>query len=76
MGKTHEMHENTECVTHIDVDGKLAAIGTRNSIKLLDLVENKLVENVKPIQVKGWMLSFLYPHVFVVFKPGTWWAVF
>ena len=64
--KTHEMHENTGCVTHVDVDGKWAAIGTRNSIKLLDLVEQKLVENVKPIQVKGWMLSFLYPHVFVV----------
>ena len=64
--KTHELHENTECVTHVDVDGKWAAIGTRNSITLLDLVEHKLVENVKPIQVKGWMLSFLYPHVFVV----------
>ena len=35
--KTQEMHENTECVTHIYVDGKWAAKGTQNSIKLFKM---------------------------------------
>eukprot|EP00092_Neocalanus_flemingeri_P031519 GFUD01034230.1.p1 GENE.GFUD01034230.1~~GFUD01034230.1.p1 ORF type:complete len:448 (-),score=113.19 GFUD01034230.1:83-1426(-) len=63
---THEMFENKEGVTHIDADGKWAVTGTRKSIKLWDLEEHKMVENVKLVKVKVWMLSFIYPHAFVV----------
>ena len=70
---THKMCENKEVVIHIDVDGKWAVTGTGNSIKLWDLEEHKLVENVKPVQVQvqfssgsAWMLSFIYPHAFAV----------
>eukprot|EP00092_Neocalanus_flemingeri_P015066 GFUD01016273.1.p1 GENE.GFUD01016273.1~~GFUD01016273.1.p1 ORF type:complete len:387 (-),score=69.86 GFUD01016273.1:41-1201(-) len=49
-----------------DADGKWAVMGTRESIKLWDLEEHELVENVKPIKVKVWMLSFKYPNAFVV----------
>ena len=62
----HEMLDNKEGITHIDADGKWAVTGTRKSIKLWDLEQQKLVENVKPIKVKVWMLSFTYPHAFVV----------
>ena len=41
------MFENKEGVTHIGADGKWAVTGSRQSIKLWDLEEHKLVESVK-----------------------------
>eukprot|EP00092_Neocalanus_flemingeri_P029888 GFUD01032453.1.p1 GENE.GFUD01032453.1~~GFUD01032453.1.p1 ORF type:complete len:416 (+),score=93.23 GFUD01032453.1:52-1299(+) len=58
--------ENREMITHIDADGKWAATGTRQGVKLWDLETFKLVENVNPVQVKVMMLAFSYPHAFVV----------
>jgi WD40 repeat protein len=63
---THEMFENKEGISHIVADGKWAVTGSRQSIKLWDLDEHKLVESVRPVEVKVCMLSFTYPHVFVV----------
>jgi len=62
----HKMFDNKEGITHIDADGKWAVTGTRKSVKLWDLNERKLIESIKPVLVKVWMLSFIYPHVFVV----------
>ena len=62
----HKMYENKEGITHIDAGGRWAVTGTRKEIKLWDLEEHSLVENVKPVLVKVWMLSFIYPHAFVV----------
>ena len=60
------MFENREGVTHIGADGKWAVTGSRKSIKLWDLNEHKLSESVRPVKVKVFMLSFTYPHAFVV----------
>ena len=60
------MFENREGVTHIGADGKWAVTGSRKSIKLWDLNEHKLTESVRPVKVKVFMLSFTYPHAFVV----------
>eukprot|EP00092_Neocalanus_flemingeri_P102780 GFUD01131478.1.p1 GENE.GFUD01131478.1~~GFUD01131478.1.p1 ORF type:complete len:420 (-),score=82.95 GFUD01131478.1:30-1289(-) len=61
-----KLYENREMITHIDADGKWAATGTRQGVKLWDLETFKLVENVNPVQVKVMMLAFSYPHAFVV----------
>jgi len=63
---THEMFENREGVTHIDADGKWAVTGSRQSIKMWDLEEHKIVKSDKPVKVKVWMLSFTYPLAYVV----------
>lgn len=63
---THEMFENRDGVTHIDADGKWAVTGSRQSIKLWDLEKHKIVESVKAVKVKVWMLSFTYPYAYVV----------
>ena len=63
---THEMFENRDGITHIDADGKWAVTGTRQGIKLWDLEEHKIVKSVKRIKTKVWMLSFTYPHAYVV----------
>ena len=54
------MFENREGITNIEADGKWVVTGTRQSIKLFDLKEHKLVENVKPVKVKVWMLLFTF----------------
>ena len=61
-----KMSDNKEGITHIDADGQWAVTGTRKGIKLWNIEECKLVENVKPVGIKAWMLSFTYPHAFVV----------
>merc|ERR1712215_382729 len=61
-----KMYENKETITHLGSDGKWVAIGTRNTIKLLDIEEQKMVEKIPPVHVRVWMLSFVYPHAFVV----------
>ena len=64
---TDEMFENKEGITHIDVDGKWAVTGTRQSIKLWDLEQHKLVVGGgDKVKTKVWMLSLTFPHVFVV----------
>ena len=64
---TDEMFDNKEGITHIDVDGKWAVTGTRQSIKLWDLEQHKLViGGDNEVKTKVWMLSLTYPHVYVV----------
>ena len=40
--------------------------GSKKDIRLWDMENCKLLDNTNPISVNVWMLSFQYPHVYVV----------
>jgi len=61
-----KLDDNKEEITHIDADGKWMVTGSKKDIRLWDMEHCKLLENTKPVSVKVWMLSFRYPHVYVV----------
>jgi len=63
---THEMLDNRDGINHIDADGKWAVTGTVKGINLWDLEEHKMVKSVKKLNTQVCMLSFTYPHAFVV----------
>ena len=41
-------------------------IGSRNGIFLWNIEEKKLVPSEKSVDLKVWMFSFHFPHVFIV----------
>lgn len=64
---TKRTYENKEPITHIDidVDQKWAVIGTIESIKLWDMEQFTQGERVV-VKTPVRMLSFTFPHVFVI----------
>jgi len=69
---TQETFENKEHITHIEADGKWAVTGSTKSVKLWDMDQYKLVQvGTGKVEAMVFMLSFSFPHVFVV-GGGDW----
>jgi len=67
---TQETFENKEYITCIEGDGKWAVTGTAKSVKLWDMDQYKLVQvGTGKVEANVCMISFSFPHVFVV---GGW----
>ena len=62
----NKLYDNNEGITHIEADAKWMVTGSKQDIRLWDMEHCKLLENANPVNVKVWMLSFQYPHAYVV----------
>lgn len=66
---THKSEENKDGITHIAADGKWAVTGHRNTMKLWDLEERKMVETPNEVSIKCGMVVLNYPFAFAI---GEW----
>lgn len=62
----NKLYDNKEGIEHIDADGKWMVTGSKKDIRLWDMEHCKLLDNTRPVNSNVWMLSFQYPHVYVV----------
>ena len=68
----NKLDDNKEEITHMEADGKWMVTGSKKGIRMWDMDQCKLLENTKPVSVKVWMLSFQYPHAYVVSGQDDW----
>ena len=47
-------------------------VGTKQGIRMWDVVHCKLLENTNPVSAKVWMLTFKYTHAYVVGRQEDW----